>query len=98
MIDLGSPHGRLVADIMAAVAAFETELRGERVKAGQKVARDAGKTWGGSEKGRRTKVTAEQVDQVISLKARGMGVTSIARATGVSRRHVYQILSDVSAA
>ena len=38
-IDLKSAGGRLLANIMASVAAFETELRAERVKAGQIVAR-----------------------------------------------------------
>jgi len=38
-IDLKSAGGRLLANIMASVAAFENELRAERVKAGQIVAR-----------------------------------------------------------
>ena len=38
-VDLRSAGGRLLANIMASVAAFETELRAERVKAGQIVAR-----------------------------------------------------------
>ena len=38
-IDLGTPSGRLIANVLASVAAYETELRGERVKAGQDAAR-----------------------------------------------------------
>ena len=48
---LESPAGRLHARILASVAEYETEVRAERVLAGQKVAQRNGKTWGGSEKG-----------------------------------------------
>ena len=37
--------------ILASVAEYETEVRAERVAAGQAVARRKGKTWGGSKKG-----------------------------------------------
>jgi len=33
-IDLGTASGRLVANVLASVAAYETEIRGERVRAG----------------------------------------------------------------
>lgn len=52
-IDLGTPSGRLIANVLASVAAYETEVRGERVRAGQKAALAKGKKWGGSKKGRR---------------------------------------------
>ena len=50
-IDLGTASGRLMANVLASVAAYETEMRGDRVRAGQQAARAAGKTWGGSKKG-----------------------------------------------
>jgi len=37
-IDLGTPSGRLIANVLASVAAYETEVRGERVRAGQQAA------------------------------------------------------------
>ena len=51
VFSLSSPAGRLHARILASVAEYETEIRAERVHAGQQVARRKGKTWGGSEKG-----------------------------------------------
>jgi len=48
---LDSPAGRLHARILASVAEYETEIRAERVAAGQAAARRKGKSWGGSEKG-----------------------------------------------
>ena len=45
---LASPAGRHHARILASVAEYETEVRAERVAAGQAVARRKGKKWGGS--------------------------------------------------
>ncbi|HBO43603.1 MAG TPA: DNA-invertase [Planctomycetaceae bacterium] len=93
-IDLSTASGRLLAHVLASVAEYENEVRGERIRAGQAVARTNGTTWGGSEKGRRLKVTDEQVKVVRRLKRDGEGVTAIARATGLSRPTVYRILHE----
>ena len=58
---LASPAGRLHARILASVAEYETEVRAERVAAGQAVARRKGKKWGGSKPGWRWKVSDDQV-------------------------------------
>src|ERR1051325_2196551 len=50
-VSLNSPAGRLHARILASVAEYETEVRAERVRAGQAVARARGKRWGGRKKG-----------------------------------------------
>ena len=42
-LDLSTPAGRLMAHVLASVAQYETEVRGERVRAGQAAARAAGK-------------------------------------------------------
>ena len=94
-VDLGTASGRLIANVLASVASYETELRGERVKAGQAVAKANGKRWGGAIRGKRLSITDEQVAQIVALKRAGKKTISIARATGVSRRHVYNILRDI---
>lgn len=91
-IDLKSASGRLLANILASVAAFETELRGERVKAGQIAARANGKNWGGSRKGWRHKVTDEQLKTILLLNKKGKSITHIARAVNLSRVTVYRIM------
>ena len=91
-VDLGNPSGRLIANVLASVAAYETEIRGERVKAGQDAARNAGKHWGGSQKGRLLKVTPEQIQAVISMKAQGEKVSRIARTVNLSRQTIYRVL------
>ncbi len=91
-IDLLTPSGRLMANVLASVAAFETEVRRERQQAGIEAARAAGKTWGGSVKGRLLSVTPEQLATVKRLDREGNGVTSIARAVGLSRPTIYRLI------
>jgi DNA invertase Pin-like site-specific DNA recombinase len=94
-LDLSTPAGRLMCCVLASVAAYETEVRAERVLAGQAAARAAGKRWGGSVKGRRVKVTQEQVDVIGRMHGEGAKVTAIARATGLSRPTVYSVLAGL---
>jgi DNA invertase Pin-like site-specific DNA recombinase len=95
-IDLGTPSGRLIANVLASVAAYETEVRGERVKAGQQAARETGKKWGGSKKGRRIKVTQDQVNAILEMKGKGKKIASIARTVCLSRLTIYRILEQES--
>jgi len=76
------------------VAAYETEVRAERIVAGQAAAREAGKVWGVSPKGRRLKVTAEQEAIVRRLDGEGAGVSAMARTTGLSRPTIYRVLGS----
>jgi DNA invertase Pin-like site-specific DNA recombinase len=91
-VDLSTAAGRLMANVLASVAAYENEVRSERIRAGQAVARANGKTWGGSEKGRRLTVTDEQVETARRLRGEGEKIAAIARATGLSRPTVYRVL------
>jgi DNA invertase Pin-like site-specific DNA recombinase len=97
-VDLSTPAGRLMANVLASGAAYENEVRSERILAGQAVARARGKRWGGSRKGRRVKVTLEQVQAIRRLKGEGQQITAIARATGLARPTVYSVLAANSPA
>ena len=68
-LDLVTPAGRLMANILAGVAAYETEVRAERIHAGQAAARDRGVRWGSSVRGRRIRATAEQIAVIRRLRA-----------------------------
>ena len=92
---LESPAGRLHARILASVAEYETEIRAERVAAGQDAARRNGKTWGGSEKGWRWRVTDDQVAAIHEMKTAGKPIAQIARVTGLSRPTIYRVLREV---
>jgi len=93
-LDLSTAAGRLMANVLASVAAYETEVRAERVHAGQAAARAKGKKWGGSRKGRRLTVTDEQVAVVRRMKGENAGVSAMARATGLSRPTIYRLLEE----
>ena len=92
---LESPAGRLHARILASVAEYETEVRAERVAAGQAAARRNGKKWGGSEKGWRWRVTDDQVTAIHEMRAAGKPIAQIARVTGLSRPTIYRVLREV---
>jgi DNA invertase Pin-like site-specific DNA recombinase len=95
-VDLSTPSGRLMANVLASVAAYENEVRSERIIAGQSAARAAGKTWGGSKNGRRIKVTDEQIATIRRMADEGQSKTAMARATGLSRPTVYSVLATTS--
>lgn len=91
-VDLSTAAGRLMANVLASVAAYENEVRSERILADQEVARANGKRWGGSQKGRHITVTAEQLQTIQRLKDEGEKIAAIARATGLSRPTIYRLL------
>lgn len=95
-LDLSTSAGRLMANVLASVAQYETEVRAERVKAGQAVARKQGKHWGGSKAGVRKQVSDAQVRAIRRMKADGERITDIARTVGVSRPTIYAILAAAS--
>lgn len=95
-LDLSTAAGRLMANVLASVAAYETEIRAERVAAGQAVARKRGKKWGGSQKGWRWKVSDEQITAIKEMKSAGKGVAYIARVTKLSRPTIYTVLNNDS--
>jgi DNA invertase Pin-like site-specific DNA recombinase len=95
-LDLSTPAGRLVANMLASVAVYENEVRSERILAGQAAARAEGKRWGGSVKGRRIRVQPEQIEAILRLGQQGKSKAAIARATGLSRPTVYSVLNAAS--
>ena len=84
-IDTDTTMGKLMRTILAGVAQFETEVRSERQRAGLEAikARNGGKCgWGGSEKGRRIKLTVEVEAMIKNLLLAGNSVGSVARVLG----------------
>jgi DNA invertase Pin-like site-specific DNA recombinase len=95
-LDLSTMSGRRMAGVLGSVALYETEVRAQRILAGQEAARARGLRWGGSEKGRRGKVTPELEAKVKRLRAEGRKISHIARETGVSRPTIYKVLGEES--
>lgn len=93
-IDLSTPVGRMMANMLASVAQYETEVRAERVLAGQQAARAKGKTWGGRKPGTRVRVTEERERAIKTMRKAGESIAAIARAVDLSRPTVYAVLSE----
>jgi DNA invertase Pin-like site-specific DNA recombinase len=87
-IDTGKPTGKLVLTVLGGIAEFEREIMLERQREGIAKAKAAGKY-----KGRKPTARAK-TDDVIALRAQGLGPTVIARRLGIGRASVYRILAD----
>jgi DNA invertase Pin-like site-specific DNA recombinase len=98
-INLETPTGRMVAGILSSVAVYETEVRGERIKAGmeakkQRVA-EGKETWNvGRPAGTQHKITPEVKEQLFLMKDGGKKVSVISRVLRISRQSVYTALKQ----
>ena len=91
-LDLSTPAGRLLANMLASIAQFETEIRAERILAGQAAARAAGKVLGGGKLGRRIRLSIEKERAIRHLHREGKPIAEIARVVGLSRPTVYKAI------
>jgi len=94
-IDLSTTAGRLIANVLASVAAYEIEVISERIRAGQAAPKAKGKRWGGSKKGCLHKVSIEQVKAIVQMKANGAKLGLISRTTGVPTYTIPRIIQRV---
>jgi putative DNA-invertase from lambdoid prophage Rac len=78
--DLKTPHGKMIASIMATLAEFERDLLKERIKSGISNARAKGKIFGRPTGGK----IADSCDRINELRAEGKSVRSIAKLVGLS--------------
>ena len=83
-IDTSTSGGRLMLNMLAAVAEFETDLRRERQMEGITKAKVAGRY-----RGRPKSICTETVK---SLRAGGMGPSAIAKHLAIGRASVYRVL------
>lgn len=97
-IDLSTVTGRLIANIMASLAQWETELRGERTRAGMVAAKakaeKEGRPWKkpSSRKGQHYKISKAQLKVIHQMKADNEPITRIAKALCLSRPTIYKVL------
>jgi DNA invertase Pin-like site-specific DNA recombinase len=91
--DSGSPTGKLIYTVIAAISCFERELMLERQREGVARAKAEGKY-----KGRKPTARARAAE-VRALKADGVRPVEIARRLGIGRASVYRVLgAEVRAA
>ena len=93
-LDLVTPAGRLMANILAGVAAYETEVPPSASRRASRPPAIAASTGAARARCRRIKVTVEQVEAIRRLRSEGGEIAAIAQATGLSRPTIYRILGE----
>lgn len=88
--ELGTPHGRMMATMLAGIAQFERDLLSERVKSGLAAARARGKKLG-RQPGQRPK-SDKLAPKVMAHIAEGRSYRWIARDLGISKNTVTDIV------
>lgn len=88
-IDFSSIAGRLVCQILVSVSEMERRIISERTKVAL-----AAKKKMGIVGGRRAKFTAQQINQVKTLRSQGVKLKEIAARTGISISRVYQLTKE----
>lgn len=86
-IDTTSSEGRLMLNILASFAEFETEIRKERQRDGIAKAKSEGRY-----KGRPVVIDPQKIEE---LRASGLGPTEIAKRLGIGRASVYRVSGAV---
>jgi DNA invertase Pin-like site-specific DNA recombinase len=82
-LDLSTPAGRLMANVLASVANYETEVRSERQMAGITAAKKREVRFGRPPGTRHSRIPPEKRTAIIEHKAAGWKVAQIARAVGL---------------
>lgn len=88
--ELDTPHGRMMATMLAGVAQFERDLLSERVKSGLAAARARGKKLG-RQNGQCPK-SDRLAPKVVQAVAKGRSYRWIARDLGISKNTVLDIM------
>lgn len=88
--DLSTPHGRMMATVLAGVAEFERELIQERIRSGIATAKARGKKLG-RQPGQRPK-SDRLAPKVLALVAQGRSYRLIGRELGLSKNTVADIV------
>lgn len=87
-LDLSTPSGRLMFQVIAAMGEFERELIRERVRAGLRNARAKGRKLG------RPGIDVD-ASKVAEMRGRGMSIREIAAELGCSPAYVHKTLANL---
>ena len=88
--DLATPHGRMMATMLAGIAEFERELTAERIRSGIAAAKARGKRLG-RQLGQRPK-SDRLAPKVVALIAQGRSYRLVGREVGLSKNTVAAIV------
>lgn len=85
-LDLASPAGKLMLNMLAAVAEMERDLLIERTQSGLARAKSNGKILG-----RPTKTNDSQRAEIINMRKNGASVSALSRTYGISRASIMRV-------
>ncbi|MGZ8246303.1 MAG: recombinase family protein [Methylomagnum sp.] len=88
-IDTTTPTGRLMFNMLSAIAEFETEIRKERQLDGIEAAKETG-----VEFGRKAKLTPDQIEEMKAKRAGGVLIKDLMSEYGLSKASVYRLLGE----
>jgi putative DNA-invertase from lambdoid prophage Rac len=88
--DLSTPHGRMIATVLAGIAEFERELIQERIRSGIAAAKPRGKRLG-RQPGQRPK-SDRLAPKVLTLVGQGRSYRLVGRELGLSKNTVADIV------
>ena len=88
--DVGTPHGRMIATVLAGIAEFERELIQERIRSGIAAAKARGKRLG-RQPGQRPK-SDRLASKVLALVGQGRSYRLVGRELGLSKNTVGDIV------
>jgi len=88
--DLSTPHGRMIATVLAGIAEFERELTQERIRSGIAAAKDRGNRLG-RQPGQRPKAD-RLTPKVLALIGQGRSYRLVGRELGLSKNTVAAIV------
>jgi DNA invertase Pin-like site-specific DNA recombinase len=89
-LDLTSPAGKLMLNMLAAVAEMERDLLVERTQAGLSRAKSEGKILG-----RPPKTTEKQRAEIKELRKSGASISGLSRTYGISRASIMRIAGEL---
>lgn len=88
-IDTGDATGRLLFNMLSAIAQFETELRAERQADGIQKAKEHGVKFG-----RQGKLTTQQITEMRQKRKQGVLIKTLMKDYALSKATIYRYLND----
>ena len=88
-IDTSSATGRLLFNMLGAIAQFETEIRAERQREGIRKAKERGVKFG-----KRKRLTQKQIVELQERRRQGVLIKTLMQDYGLSKTSVYRYLKE----
>jgi len=88
-IDTSTPTGKLLFNVLASIAEFETAIRKERQMEGIAKAKERG-----VQMGRKAKLSDQQVEELRQQRKAGKLIKELMQEYGLSKATVYRLLSE----